>query len=114
MSSKERTCTESTGITTGASEDPCKFEARWNNPERDHWQHPEEIVAALALTPGATVADVGAGTGYLVAHLSEAVGRSGTVIAIDMEQAMVTYLTSHKREAGTCQDCAAEGKRSES
>lgn len=81
-------------------DDPKKFEARWNGPERDSWQHPEEIIAALALTPGATVADIGAGTGYMVAHLSEAVGDSGTVIAIDVEQAMVTYLAGHSGGLG--------------
>jgi SAM-dependent methyltransferase len=80
--------------------DPRVFEKRWNDPERDTWQHPEEIVSALALTPGATVADIGAGTGYMSAHLSEAVGKGGTVIAIDAEQAMITYLSSRGKNLG--------------
>lgn len=80
--------------------DPKSFEARWNAPERDGWQHPKEIVAALALTPGATVADIGAGTGYLVAHLSQTVGAKGTVIAIDVEEAMITYLAMRSEELG--------------
>jgi len=54
--------------------DPEERAKKWNDPERDKWQYPEEIVAALALKPGATVADIGAGTGYMVAHLSKAVG----------------------------------------
>ncbi|APW58658.1 Ubiquinone/menaquinone biosynthesis C-methyltransferase UbiE [Paludisphaera borealis] len=84
----------------GGFDDPKLFETRWNDPDRDKWQHPEEIVAALALTPGATVADIGAGTGYMVAHLSEAVGERGTVIPIDVEQAMITYLTRRGEELG--------------
>lgn len=84
----------------GAFADPKMFETRWNHPERDRWQHPEEIIAALALTPGATIADIGAGTGYMVAHLSQAVGNSGTVIAIDAEPAMITYLTSRRQNLG--------------
>ncbi|AGA27328.1 methylase involved in ubiquinone/menaquinone biosynthesis [Singulisphaera acidiphila DSM 18658] len=81
-------------------DDPKKFETRWNDPERDNWQHPEEIIAALALMPGATVADIGAGTGYMVAHLSKTVGDIGTVIAIDAEQAMITYLARRSGDLG--------------
>lgn len=80
--------------------DPTKHAKKWNDPQRDSWQHPEEIVAALALTPGATVADIGAGTGYMAAHLSEAVGESGTVIAIDAEAAMIDYLTNRSKDLG--------------
>jgi predicted methyltransferase len=78
----------------GAFADADKAAAKWNAPERDAWQHPEEIVAALDLRAGATVADVGAGTGYMVAHLSKAVGENGTVIAIDAEDAMIEYLSN--------------------
>ncbi|SIO64921.1 Methyltransferase domain-containing protein [Singulisphaera sp. GP187] len=81
-------------------DDPTKFENQWNAPERDRWQHPEEIIAALALSPGATVADIGAGTGYMVAHLSKAVGDRGTVIAIDAAPAMITYLTNRSADLG--------------
>jgi predicted methyltransferase len=77
----------------GAFADADKAAVKWNSPERDEWQHPEEIVAALALRAGATVADIGAGTGYMVAHLSKAVGESGTVIAVDAEEAMIEYLS---------------------
>src|SRR5688572_13035918 len=80
--------------------DPAKLATRWNDPERDRWQHPEEIVAALDLTPGATVADIGAGTGYMVAHLSKAVGENGKVIAVDVEPAMIEYLARRRGELG--------------
>jgi ubiquinone/menaquinone biosynthesis C-methylase UbiE len=50
---------------------------------RDTWQRPAEIVAALKLTPGMRVADVGAGTGYLIPHLRRAVGPKGSVIAVE-------------------------------
>ncbi len=80
--------------------DPAERAKKWNDPERDTWQHPEEIVAALALKPGATVADIGAGTGYMVAPLSNAVGKSGTVIALDAEAAMVEYLTKRSADLG--------------
>jgi predicted methyltransferase len=73
---------------------------KWNDPERDTWQHPDEIVAALTLKPGATVAEIGAGTGYMVAYLSKAVGPGGTVVAIDAETAMVEYLAKRSAHLG--------------
>ncbi len=83
-----------------AFNEPEKYAERWNDPERDSWQHPEEIVAAMGITPGAKVADIGAGTGYMVAHLSKAVGEAGEVQAIDVEEAMVKYIASKKDELG--------------
>jgi len=80
--------------------DPAELAKKWNAAERDAWQHPEEIVAALALQPGATVAEIGAGTGYMVAHLSKAVGERGTVIAVDAEEAMIAYVASRVEALG--------------
>lgn len=80
--------------------DPEKRAKKWNDPERDKWQHPKEIVAALALKPGGTAADIGSGTGYMVAHLSKAVGREGMVIAIDASEAMVEYLAKRSDDLG--------------
>jgi len=77
-----------------------KAAVKFNSPTRDEWQKPEEIVAALDLQAGETIADIGAGTGYLVAHLSKAVGKSGTVIAIDAEDAMIEYLASRVEALG--------------
>jgi predicted methyltransferase len=74
--------------------------AKWNDPGRDEWQHPHEIVASLALEPGSTVADIGAGTGYMVAHLSKAVGERGRVVAIDASAAMIEYLSGHTKDLG--------------
>lgn len=61
-------------------------------PSRDAWQKPEHVVAAMSLSPGMTVADIGAGTGYFEPYLSRAVGPGGTVLAIDIEPDMVRYL----------------------
>jgi predicted methyltransferase len=80
--------------------DPAERARTWNDPVRDKWQHPEEIVAALDLKPGATVADIGAGTGYMVAPLSKGVGARGTIIAIDASAEMVEYLTDRKDDLG--------------
>lgn len=81
-------------------DNPEEYAARWNDPSRDAWQRPEEIIKAARLEPGMKVADIGAGTGYMVAHLSRAVGEGGEVFAIDVEESMVRYIAERKAELG--------------
>ncbi len=64
----------------------------FDNPERDAWQKPEEVVAALRLAPGSSIADIGAGTGYFIERLSAAVGSRGTVYAVDTEPNLVAHM----------------------
>lgn len=64
-----------------------------DDPARDAWQRPKDVVDAMKIEPGMTVADVGAGTGYFEPWLSRAVGAKGTVLALDVEPDMVRYLT---------------------
>jgi ubiquinone/menaquinone biosynthesis C-methylase UbiE len=80
--------------------DPEQFVPSWNDPARDAWQKPEEIVRALELSPGATVVDLGAGTGYLLPFLSEAVGPEGQVLAADVEPAMLAFLEGAVADEG--------------
>jgi len=56
------------------------------SPTRDVEQKPREIVDALALKPGASVADVGTGIGFMLPYLSHAVGDIGTVYGEDIQQ----------------------------
>jgi cyclopropane fatty-acyl-phospholipid synthase-like methyltransferase len=68
----------------------------FDDPARDAWQHPDDVVAALRLSPNMTVADVGAGTGYFTVRLARAVP-AGQVIATDIEPDMVRYLVDRAR-----------------
>ncbi len=72
----------------------------FDDPERDAWQRPDEVVGLLALAPGMTVVDLGAGTGYFAARLSRAVGDAGRVIAADVEPDMVRYLGERAEREG--------------
>jgi ubiquinone/menaquinone biosynthesis C-methylase UbiE len=64
----------------------------FDDPGRDGWQRPDVIVKALGLRRGMTVADLGAGTGYMSKRLSEAVGGEGTVLAVEPEPKLLAYL----------------------
>jgi len=76
-----------------------RFAAIFDDPARDEWQRPQEVVSHLALTDGAVVADLGAGTGYFLPHLSPAVGAEGRVLALDVEEAMVAHMQERIAEA---------------
>lgn len=64
----------------------------FDDPHRDDWQRPAQVIDALALAPGMTVVDIGAGTGYFEKRLAAAVGSDGHVLALDVEPDMVRYL----------------------
>lgn len=70
----------------------------FDDPSRDGWQKPHQVIQALALAPDAVVADIGAGTGYFSARLSRMLPK-GKVYAVDVEPGMVRHLvTRAKRE----------------
>jgi ubiquinone/menaquinone biosynthesis C-methylase UbiE len=60
---------------------------------RDSWQRPADVIRALEIEPGDRVADLGAGEGYFVPHLSEAVGPGGRVYAVDIDADVVRSLS---------------------
>jgi ubiquinone/menaquinone biosynthesis C-methylase UbiE len=73
-------------------DDPERFAKSFDDPERDAWQMPTRVIEALGLRPDSSVADIGAGTGYFAMRLAKAVPK-GTVYAVDVEPAMLEFLT---------------------
>ena len=63
----------------------------FDDPERDAWQKPEEVIRALELAPDAAVADIGSGTGYFAVRLARALP-AGRVVGADVEPGMVRFL----------------------
>lgn len=82
-------------------EDIPHWKGVFDDPKRDEWQQPTEVVQALGIRHGMTVADLGAGTGYFSRRLAEAVGPRGIVLAVDTEPGMVARLRSRAEEEKT-------------
>lgn len=59
---------------------------------RDEWQRVSDVMEAMGVRPGARVADVGAGGGYFTVRLSDAVGPTGRVYAVDIDESAVSRL----------------------
>ncbi len=81
-------------------DDPETYTQSWDNPERDTWQRPSELVGALGVEPGMTVADIGTGTGYLLPHLSQAAGPEGRVLAVDIAPEMLDWVRDRAAREG--------------
>ena len=76
-----------------------KWARIFDDPERDAWQKPDEVIRTLRLPADATVADIGAGTGYFAVRLARAVPK-GRVFAVDAEPDMVRYLGERAKREG--------------
>ncbi len=67
-------------------------------PSREEWQKPEEVIQKLDLKPGQAVADLGAGSGYFTVRLARAVGPSGKVYAVDIEPEMLRFIKRRAKD----------------
>jgi ubiquinone/menaquinone biosynthesis C-methylase UbiE len=70
------------------------------DPERDEWQRPQRVVAALGLEHGLTVCDIGAGPGYFTLRLTPLVGETGHVFAVDVEPVILDALRKRLAKFG--------------
>ncbi len=75
--------------------------AAWlEREEREREERTDLLLKALALKPGMTVADVGAGTGYLSRRMASVVAPEGKVLAVDVQPEMVRMLTRLAQQKG--------------
>jgi SAM-dependent methyltransferase len=79
--------------------DADKWSKVLDDPERDAWQKPHEVIVALALAPDASVADIGSGTGYFAVRLAHRVSK-GRVFGVDTEPDMVKHLAERAKREG--------------
>ena len=88
--------------------DADKWAQVFDDPKRDEWQKPHEVMQALGLAPDATVADIGAGTGYFAVRLAHLVP-NGRVYAVDIETEMVKHLALRAARQGLANVIAVRG-----
>jgi predicted methyltransferase len=90
-------------------DDAQKWAHVFDDPARDAWQKPHEVIQALKLRPDAVVADIGAGTGYFAVRLANMVP-AGKVYAVDVEPAMVKHLAARAKKEKRPNLVAVAGK----
>lgn len=73
---------------------------RFNGPQRRDWEHTDDVVSQLGLTPGMAVADVGAGAGFLTYRFAKAVGPTGKVHALEISMQALAYLKQTTADEG--------------
>jgi ubiquinone/menaquinone biosynthesis C-methylase UbiE len=80
--------------------DPAAYIASLEDPARDGYQKPDEVLKALDLRRGEVVADIGSGSGYFTVRFARAVGETGRVYAVDVSPDMIRHLNRRLRDAG--------------
>jgi arsenite methyltransferase len=80
--------------------DTASYIAALEDPARDAWQKPEQVLEALGVTEGQRIADIGAGSGYFALRLAQRAGASGRVFAVDISREMLAHLESRANKAG--------------
>jgi arsenite methyltransferase len=79
-------------------QDPKAYIAMLEDPARDAYQKPHEVINALKLKEGEVVGDVGAGSGYFTFRLAHHVGNTGRVYAVDVSPDMIVHLNRRIRD----------------
>jgi ubiquinone/menaquinone biosynthesis C-methylase UbiE len=80
-------------------QDSKAYIALLEDPARDAYQKPHEVVTALGLKDGERIADIGAGSGYFALRFARHVGASGLVFAVDINPDMIVHLNRRVRDA---------------
>ena len=79
-------------------DDPKAYIGALEDPKRDEYQKPQEVMTALAIKPGEVIADIGAGSGYFTLRLAQHVGGKGKIYAVDVSPDMILHINRRIRE----------------
>lgn len=69
-------------------------------PDRALWQKPDQIMDAVHVADGSTVADIGAGAGWFTIRLAQRVGPKGKVYAQDVQRLMLDAIKRRVQREG--------------
>jgi ubiquinone/menaquinone biosynthesis C-methylase UbiE len=68
--------------------------------EREREERPQLVLDALQIQPGQSVVDLGCGSGYYAFRMSNLVGASGKVFAVDIEERMLQFVRERAQREG--------------
>lgn len=74
--------------------------ATLENPSRVGGLKIDDVVSRLRIRSGSSVADIGAGAGAFEGALSAAVGPTGAVYAVDIEQGLLDHIATRAKTLG--------------
>ena len=69
-------------------------------PDREAWQKPDQVMDALHIAEGTTVADIGAGGGWFTMRLARRVRPNGKVYAVDVQRLMIEAISRRIEREG--------------
>lgn len=81
--------------------DPRAHIGALEDPKRDAYRKPQQILTALNLKSGEVGADIGAGSGYFTFRLAHHVGAQGKIYAVDVSPDMIRHINRRIRELKT-------------
>lgn len=81
----------------GLHRDPKAYIAALDDPKRDAYQKPHDVMQALDVKAGEVIADIGAGSGYFTFRLAQHVGSAGHVYAVDISPDMIRHLQARAK-----------------
>lgn len=71
-----------------------------DSDDREKRQKPRELLAAIGLKEGQTVADIGSGPGFMEPYFMEVIGPSGKLYAEDIQQDFLDQVEEKVKENG--------------
>lgn len=70
----------------------------FDSPGRDERLQINRVMDILGITPGKTVADIGAGSGWFTVRAARRVGETGTVYAVDINPEAIRYVSDRAQK----------------
>ena len=75
--------------------------ANWlERPEREQEERTDLLMDSLPVKEGDVIADIGAGSGYFAWQFAQRIGKSGKVLAVDIQPEMLEILAEKMEERG--------------
>lgn len=87
-------------LATAQQRDPKQYQQTLENPDRIAALQVDRVIAALGVTPGMRIADLGAGSGLFTIPLARAVGANGRVFGVDIDAGLLAIIADKAKAAG--------------